>query len=61
MTLKLSFKLDNDAFVDSSEVSRILREAADYVEWQLQDGHHFGFGKNLLDDNGNTVGTISLL
>ncbi len=63
MTLKLSFKLDTDAFIDPKEAARIIRDAADYVEWQLQGGYRLGagFAEHLLDDDGRTVGTFSLL
>ena len=55
MTFKLNINCDNDAFYGEqkhAELVRILREIAGDLE------RHGGLmGKNVLDINGNTVGT----
>lgn len=51
---KLEFATDNDAFAeDQTEVQRIL----EHIVHRLNNGHTYG---NVLDVNGNTVGTWSL-
>lgn len=59
MKLKIEINLGNAAFADdgSFEVSRILRQYADYV-----DGMDFPrFGKRLYDVNGNLVGQAEIV
>lgn len=52
MKLKININLDNAAFEDEGEISRILRQLADKISY---DGRIDG-GK-IMDVNGNSVGT----
>jgi len=52
MNLKININLDNAAFEDEGEISRILRKLADKISY---DGRIDG-GK-IMDVNGNSVGT----
>lgn len=57
---KLSMRCENDAFVQhpQAEIVRILRETADRIE---QDASLLSpYHKNVLDINGNVVGTFVL-
>lgn len=55
---KLQIDCENDAFNDNAavEVARILRETAD----RLEKGEQFDTYRNLIDINGNVVGTAKL-
>ena len=57
---KVEIDIDNAAFEDSSEVSRILRDLADRVEVQVVEGevtvNRTADHVVLRDVNGNTVG-----
>ena len=52
MNLKININLDNAAFEDEGEISRILRKLADKISY---DGS-IDSGK-IIDINGNSVGT----
>lgn len=53
--LEIKFRTDNAAFDDSPEfeTARILRKVADKIEQGLASGRY----QNILDSNGNIVGT----
>lgn len=62
MKVQIEVKMDNAAFNDSGkgyELARILRKLADNV----QDGYAFNENDdtNLLDINGNKVGTVKFI
>lgn len=58
LQFRLTITCENAAFEDSpeAEIARILRRTADSME----DGFDFGFCRNLLDADGNIVGTAAL-
>ena len=60
MKAKLEIKMDNAAFNDSQELSRILRNAADVVGDYWDRRINFNF-INLRDINGNTVGKLEIV
>lgn len=61
-TLNIEINLDNAAFEDSEEVSRILRSLADRIEVQVIDGSLIANAEEftLMDFNGNWAGSARI-
>ena len=55
MKLTLTIRMDNDAFQNAAEASRILRGLAGYLETTIQTVE-MDDGQGLRDSNGNTIG-----
>lgn len=54
MRLQISINLDNDSFLKTAEVQRILRQIADRMAEPLPRD---GLDRQIRDINGNTVGS----
>lgn len=60
MTVNIRIDIDNAAFEDPEEISRILEVASDKATLWLEKFPFPGHEAVLVDTNGNSVGTVAL-